>query len=136
MWRIGSLHQLVRRIDMNKAVCNYDKTQFFTLWGVYLSYLLMVPAIVGFFVSHLKSKQYQNCLESENVTQKNGISLLASHHGWLVRTFMFVVTFGMAGVGTMYLGVGYFIAAAAVLWWFFRVLRGMIALATNKAMPT
>jgi uncharacterized membrane protein len=41
----------------------------------------------------------------------------------------------MAGIGTMYYGVGYVVASAAIVWWFYRVIKGMIAFANHRSMP-
>lgn len=121
---------------MNKSFCTVDTKQTVVLWGVYLSYLLMLPAFIGLIVSHFKSNQFKDCLDAGISGKENRVSLLASHHCWCIRTFVFSLLLTMVGIGSMYAGVGFFVAIFASIWWFHRTIRGMIALAGNKAMPT
>ena len=120
---------------MKRTVCTVDKKQSVILWISYLSYLLFFPACVGCIVSHLKAKQYRYCLELDEVAGKSELTVMASHHNWLVRTFIFVSVFVMVGIGTMFYGVGYIVVLVALLWWFFRVFQGLWYLLANKPMP-
>ncbi|MDH5324688.1 MAG: hypothetical protein OEZ68_20270 [Gammaproteobacteria bacterium] len=120
---------------MKASVCQVNKTQAVILWGSYLSYVLFIPAFFGCAVSHFKSKQYEHCLGRVEVANKTDLNLLASHHHWLIRTFIFVSVLVMAGMGTLFYGVGYLITIVALVWWFVRVFQGIWFLALGKAMP-
>jgi len=111
-----------------------SKSENAILWSTYLMYLLLVPAMLGFGINYLVSKYYEKTKRQfPSLNEKR--EMILSHHQWLMRTFIFVVTFVMAGVGTMYYGVGYVVAAGAVIWWFYRVIKGMIAFANHRRMP-
>jgi len=40
-----------------------------------------------------------------------------------------------AGYGTAYRGVGYVLGIGAIVWWIYRMLRGIIAYVANKHLP-
>ena len=61
--------------------------------------------------------------------------LITTHHEWLVRTFIFMAVLVMASVGLAYYIVGYAIAGIALIWWFYRLIRGATALISHKTMP-
>jgi hypothetical protein len=39
------------------------------------------------------------------------------------------------GYGAAYWGMGYLLGMGAVVWWIYRMLRGIISYAANKPMP-
>ncbi len=110
------------------------RSETFILWSTYLLYLLFAPALLGFGVNYLVSKNHAKL--SRQLTARNESSdEILSHHQWLMRTFIFVSAFIMAGIGTMYYGVGYVVVPAAIVWWYYRVIKGMIAFANHRCMP-
>lgn len=65
--------------------------------------------------------------------------LIASHHGWMIRTFWwtllafcvcFVLMLTVVGIPLAWLG-----AITAWIWYIYRHVRGLIDLSSNKAMP-
>ena len=104
------------------------------LWMTYLLYLLFAPALVGFGINYFASKSHDQPSKQPRLSSENS-ELIFSHHQWLMRTFVFVSAFVMIGIGTSYLGVGYLIAALAIAWWFYRVIKGMVAFAHHRHMP-
>lgn len=119
---------------MTKHALSTDNSGSAVLWTTYFLYLLFAPALLGFGISYMASKSQQKLTKQFPVWNENK-EIILSHHQWLMRTFVFVSTFIMIGFGTMYYGVGYVIAIAAVIWWFYRVIRGMVAFANHKRMP-
>ena len=111
-----------------------SKSEIVVLWFTYLLYLLFAPALVGLGINYFASKSHDNTPRQFPVWSEKH-EIIISHHQWLMRTFVFVSTFVMIGFGTAYLGIGYVIAATAIVWWFYRVIKGMVAFAHHRRMP-
>ena len=120
---------------MNQLILTDHKSQSLALWVVYCLYLLTIPAIIGVFVNWLEIKKVEQIKNYNQSAYDSALKTLDSHHRWLMRTFIFCFVFSLAAVGTSYYGVGYFVAIATVIWWFYRVLKGMIMLSSHKPMP-
>lgn len=119
---------------MTNKPLNSSKSETFVLWLTYLLYLLFAPALVGLGINYFASKSHDNTPRQFPVWNEQR-EIIFSHHQWLMRTFIFVSFFVMVGFGTAYYGVGYVIAAAAIVWWFYRVIKGMVAFANHRRMP-
>ena len=102
---------------------------------VYALYALVVTAPIGFLISALKVYQFKRVAERGNEAISPESVLIATHHEWLVRTFIVMLFLSMAALGTMYYLFGFVIAAAAVGWWFYRLIRGGSALVGHHEMP-
>lgn len=120
-----------------KNVFNYlFDPQTNLLWFTYWMYILLFPALIGFVVNYFKSKQFKSIyLQEKNRRHKDAVGLIASHHQWLIRSFTTFVVLTMISIGTIYVGVGYVVAVAAVIWWVISLARGMYALTMRKPMP-
>jgi uncharacterized membrane protein len=59
----------------------------------------------------------------------------ASHHRWMIRTFWWSVIWGLIGSALVYIGIGYLILLAVLIWWFYRLVRGVITMGDNRPMP-
>lgn len=110
------------------------KSETLILWFTYLLYLSFAPALLGLGINYFASRQHDKTPRKFPVWNEQR-EIIFSHHQWLMRTFIFVSTFVMIGLGTAYLGVGYVVAGGAILWWFYRVIKGMVAFATHRRMP-
>ena len=132
--RLVALHTIAKEKLMTKHTISADKSGTAVLWTTYFLYLLFAPALIGFGINFLVSRFQKKALKQFPVWSENK-AIILSHHQWLMRTFIFVSTFIMIGFGTMYYGVGYVIAIAAVVWWFYRVIKGMVAFANHRRMP-
>jgi len=119
---------------MTNRVPKSSTSETVVLWLTYLLYLLFAPALIGFAISYLVSR-YQEKIPKRFPLWNEQRELIFSHHQWLIRTFIFVSAFVMMGIGTSYYGVGYFVAAGAILWWFYRVIKGMVAFVNHRRMP-
>ena len=111
------------------------KVQAGELWLTYLLYTLFVTAPVGLLLSVIKAIQCRRLLKQANRPDVKELELLANHYEWLNRTAMVLLLLGMVAVGTAYYFVGYLFAIAAVVWWIYRLGRGVIALLDYKSPP-
>ena len=114
---------------------NPFNSQVIIVWVSYVLYLMFIPALFGFLASYIASRIYGKSLPDRSDRHHEISEVIASHYQWLIRTFIFVSAFVMMGIGTSYYGVGYFVAIAAILWWFYRVIKGMLAFAYRRRMP-
>ena len=100
---------------------------------VYALYLVTAP--LGFIVSGYKVYRFKRSTEHGSGPPDQETVLMATHYEWLVRTFIFMAVLVMASVGLAYYIVGYAIAGLAVIWWFYRIIRGVTALMAHRIMP-
>jgi len=114
---------------------NPFNSQVLIVWMSYVLYLMFVPALFGFLASYIASRIHDKSMSDHSAARHEISEVIASHYQWLIRTFIFVSAFVMMGIGTSYYGVGYFVAIAAILWWFYRVIKGMVAFAFRRRMP-
>ena len=110
-------------------------SELFFLYLVYSLYILTVTAPIGFIISAVKVYLFKRSAEKDARSLNQEDILIATHYEWLVRTFIFLAILVMAAVGLAYYIVGYLIAGLAVLWWFYRLIRGVAALITHRIMP-
>ena len=126
---------------MDTTLSNFPKVnksprlQSAELWIAYWMYFLFIPASIGLAINYIKANQYANLSKIASSEEKVMLFNLKNHHDWLMRTFIVVAFLFMISIGTLYVGVGYFVAAAAIIWWFYRIIRGMIALSVNEQIP-
>jgi len=59
---------------------------------------------------------------------------LASHFDWQIRTFWFGLLWGIIGVVTFFLVIGYFILIANAIWIIYRIIKGWLRLSEGKTM--
>ena len=117
----------------NSSNVKWSEVTFLTF--VYALYILAVTAPIGFVISALKVYRFKKTAEKSAVPLDQEALLIATHHEWLVRTFIFMAVLVMASVGLAYYIVGYAIAGIALIWWFYRLIRGATALISHKTMP-
>ncbi len=61
---------------------------------------------------------------------------LASHFRWQIRTFWYSLLWGVLGVLTFIIVIGWFILIADLIWVMYRVIKGWLYLADKKEMYT
>lgn len=105
------------------------------LWLTYLSYLLVLPSIFGMLVNEYEAKMLRPLADQNGEKNADVAQMLWSHHVWLRRTFWLFVVFAMMALGTAYYGFGLLVGVGAIVWWLYRVVRGMIALSGTHPMP-
>jgi uncharacterized membrane protein len=60
---------------------------------------------------------------------------LESHFSWQIRTFWWGLLWGVIGVITFFIIVGWFILVAAAIWIIYRIVKGWLNLAEGKPVP-
>jgi len=85
------------------------------------SFLLALTFIAAVIVNYVKQDDVAD-------------TWLASHFRWQIRTFWFALLWTVLGFFTLLLGIGYLILIAVAAWVIYRIVKGWLALADNKAM--
>src|SRR5690349_8828508 len=88
------------------------------LIGPFSAYLLNVAAVV---INYLK--------------RDTASETWATHHRWMIRTFWWGLVWFSLAILTFLVGVGVIIWFVLAVWWIYRHVRGLLALAENRALP-
>lgn len=80
-----------------------------------------LTSIVGLVINYLKRDDYDE--------------LFASHHAWMIRSFWWAVLWGVLGIVTALIGIGWVILFVVWVWYVYRHVRGLIALFNGEPMP-
>ncbi len=121
---------------MHTHIATIHKIQAGELWLTYLLYALFITVPVGAFISVVKAIQYRRLLRRQpEGTDTSELALLISHYEWLNHTALVTLLLAMMTIGTAYYFVGYLFGVAALLWWVYRLGRGIVALLGDKAPP-
>ena len=113
----------------------YARGQRLIVLLAYGLHILLIPAVAGALINALKIREYRKLAPDDEQPLPEAVAFLMTHHQWLLRTFLFSLLFLAMGSGTLYYGVGYLLVTGAVLWWAYRMLRGLMRYAGNKPMP-
>ncbi|WP_298137229.1 hypothetical protein [Acidiferrobacter sp.] len=62
-------------------------------------------------------------------------SCYGSHHRWMIRTFWWGMLWAAIGFFLFFAVIGYVLLVIVSVWWVYRVIRGVLALADEQAMP-
>lgn len=81
----------------------------------------IVTSIVALIINYLKRTQVPRPFDS--------------HHRWMIRTFWWSVVWGVIGGILKYVGIGYLMLLGVLIWWIYRMVRGILALADNRPVP-
>jgi uncharacterized membrane protein len=114
---------------------NVKWSEVIFLTFVYASYILVVTAPIGFVIGALKVYRFKRLAEKTTGPVDREVMLIATHYEWLVRTFIFMIVMIMATVGLAYYILGFIIGGLALVWWFYRLIRGAMALIAHRMMP-
>lgn len=87
------------------------------------SFLLGITFIVAVILNYLKRDVVRG-------------SWLESHFEWQINTFWFCLLWTVAGVLTLFLGIGLLILPATYIWVIYRVVKGWLRLVEYKPMYT
>ena len=112
-----------------------DWSEVVLLTFVYALYILFVTAPIGLIISTYKVYRFKQLAEQSAAPLDQEAVLVATHHEWLVRTFIFALVMAMVALGTLYYMFGFVIAGIAVAWWLYRLIRGAAALVAHRNMP-
>ncbi len=99
-----------------------------TLLIAYVLYALapftaVITAIAGVVLNHIKVNDTQSMF-------------VRSHHRWMLRTFWFGLLWSVLSTVLMIIGIGFIIYAVLVVWYIYRIVRGIINFSERKPMPT
>jgi uncharacterized membrane protein len=87
------------------------------------SFIFGVTLIAAIIVNYIKKEDVQ-------------ATWLASHFRWQIRTFWFSLLWGVIGLITALLGIGFIILAADAVWLIYRIAKGWLRLSEEKQMYT
>lgn len=104
------------------------------LWVVYALYFFIVTAPIGFLINVLRIRAYKQHWCDRDTQQHAALIHAASHHQWLMTTFIATFFLAMVSAGT-FNNIGGIVAFGAAIWWLYRLARGMGALLTGRALP-
>ena len=104
----------------DKSVSDKSLTSLIYLFYA-LSLVLGVTALVAIVMNYVKRDDVRG-------------TWLESHFRWQIRTFWFSLLWGLLGVITFLLIVGWFILIADLLWFIYRIVKGWIRLNDGKPM--
>lgn len=111
----------------------FSKLQPTELWLTYLLYGALLTAPIGIILSLYKTFQYRHLLDKGEREDERDLDTMLSHYEWLNQTALVTVLLAMMAIGTLYYFAGYLFALAALLWWVYRMGRGMVALLHFRA---
>jgi uncharacterized membrane protein len=86
--------------------------------GPFTAFLLTIVAVV---INYLKRDETS--------------PLVASHHRWMIRTFWWGVLWYAISLVLCLVVIGFVLVAVVTIWWIYRHVRGLLALAEQKPMP-
>ena len=112
-----------------------DWSELVLLIFVYALYVLVIASPIGFAISAYKVYRFKRLAERSSTPMDQEALLIATHHEWLVRTFIIALVLTMAALGNLYYGVGFVVGALTAVWWFYRLIRGAVALVAHRDMP-
>lgn len=101
------------------------------LWALYVGYLSVVLMPLAFAVAGYGMWQHRG---RQLIPHDPGV-LTVSHYRWLGRTAIWGGIALMVAAGHFYYGVGIVAAVAIAIWYFYRIIRGMLVLARREPAP-
>jgi uncharacterized membrane protein len=98
------------------------KTLTTVIYALYAaSFLFGITAIVGIVMNYVKKADVAG-------------SFMESHFRWQIRTFWFGLLWGVLGLITAIIIVGWFVLAGNAVWVIYRIVKGWLYLNDNKPM--
>ena len=80
-----------------------------------------VTSIIGLILNYVRRDRYG--------------SFFDSHHRWMIRSFWWAILWIVIGICTTFILIGWVILGLVWLWYVYRHVRGLIALANGEPMP-
>lgn len=81
-----------------------------------------IPALVAIIINYIKRGEMTD-------------PVLKSHFTWQIRTFWISIALAIVGSITLLIGIGAVILFGALVWNIYRLVRGVLSILENKAMP-
>jgi uncharacterized membrane protein len=70
-----------------------------------------------------------------NYARRDRYGVWDTHHRWMIRSFWWGLLWGVIGWCLVFVVIGWAILGIAWLWYIYRHIRGLIAIANNDPMP-
>ena len=70
-----------------------------------------------------------------NYVRRDRFGVWDTHHRWMIRSFWWGLLWSIIGACLIFVFVGYVILGIVWLWYVYRHVRGLVALANNDPMP-
>ncbi|MCU7796750.1 MAG: hypothetical protein KZQ75_06435 [Candidatus Thiodiazotropha sp. (ex Myrtea spinifera)] len=84
------------------------------------SLLIGITFLVAVIINYVKRQDVQG-------------TFLESHFTWQIKTFWYGLLWGIIGLITVFIVVGYFILLANTIWVIYRIVKGWLRLTDDKA---
>ncbi|HEY0974009.1 MAG TPA: hypothetical protein VGE57_05910 [Solimonas sp.] len=81
-----------------------------------------LAAVISVIISHIKVGETRN-------------EFIRSHHQWLIRTFWWTLVWGVVFGLLAIVLVGFVGLFGLLIWWIYRVIKGLIDYSNNRPMP-
>jgi uncharacterized membrane protein len=62
-------------------------------------------------------------------------TVLSTHHRWMIRTFWWGLVWCLLALVLAFVLIGFLVYGVVAVWWIYRHVRGLLALAENKPLP-
>lgn len=99
-----------------------NKTLAAVVYGLYASsFFLGITAIVAIVINYVKRDDVAG-------------TFVESHFRWQIRTFWFALLWGVLGMITLLIVVGWLVLMANTVWIVYRIVKGWLRLNENKPM--
>ncbi|MCF6236127.1 MAG: hypothetical protein L3J70_07110 [Gammaproteobacteria bacterium] len=86
-----------------------------------VSFFLGITLIIAVVINYIKRESVQG-------------TWLESHFRWQIRTFWFSLLWGAIGFITIFIGIGYVILIANMIWLIYRIVKGWLRLNDEQEM--
>lgn len=99
-----------------------NKNLTMIIYALYAASLIVgITGLIAIVINYVKRDDVQG-------------TWLESHFRWQMRTFWFCLLWGVLGVITMFIGIGFLVLGANLIWFIYRVVKGILYLNDGKAM--
>jgi uncharacterized membrane protein len=80
-----------------------------------------ITSIVGLIINYVNRDRHDEVLDT--------------HHSWMIRSFWWALLWGLIGIVTIIILIGWVILFVVWVWYIYRHVRGLIALTNGEPMP-
>lgn len=106
-----------------------------SVWLTYVLHMLIITAPIAALINALYIRESKRHWCEPGAQQNEALLYVTSHHQWMLTTFIAVLLMMMVTVGTIAYGFGALVAVAAMIWWLYRVIKGVAELVRHRALP-
>jgi uncharacterized membrane protein len=114
---------------------SYRSAQKLTLWLAYCLHIFILPSLLALMINFRKSKQYQSIEYEDDSEDTIPVGVFLSHHLWMIRSFTELLVLATLGGATLIFNFGFYALVFVLVWWVYRILRGVLSLCLGKPMP-